>query len=106
MRDVKRITKAAEQNEKKLQEVRNRLRALIRESIPRNLQDETTTKNLNAMIKSLAKVNSTNVLVETKNILKEIERINKKEINSLRNKALKIIKQKSQVLLIKGKPQG
>ena len=95
MRDVKRIAKAAEQNEKKLQEVRNRLRALIRESIPRHLEDSTTTKNLNAMIKSLAKVNSTNVLVETDRILKQIERINKKEINSLRKKALKIIKQKS-----------
>jgi len=105
MRDVKRIAKAAEQNEKKLQEVRNRLRALIRESIPRNLQDETTTKNLNAMIKSLAKVNSTNVLVETKNILEQIERINKKEINSLRKKTLKIIKQKSSTAN-KGKTTG
>ena len=95
MKDVRRVAKAAEQNEKKLQQVRNRLRALIRESIPKVLQDKTTTKNLNAMIKSLAKVTSNTVLVETDRILKEIERINKKETESLRAKTLKIIKSKA-----------
>ena len=92
---ARRVKRAVEKNQKDVQELRNRLTALIRESLPKVMKNAESTKNLNRLLRIISKGTKDTVLTDTEKILKEIETINKKEATTIKDKIRKIIKAKS-----------